>query len=283
MIPSLEIYRQAQARYSLRTPAVIVDVDGTLVNHRGQPIAQGIAFARRHHYSGRAVLIVTARHECLRKETTAWLRRCLPVPFLGPFHRRNGDTRADAVVKREIYEVLTRRYAIHAAIDDLATNLQMWRELGLNVEAVAHSGDGWVDTPDGPKWGPYGAAGLLLRANGHVLLQYRTNCHHADTWGLPGGARQSHETAEECALREAAEETGIDVAKVTLRNAPVGYATSGNAWSYATVLADTDELLPIKASAEGLPSWVAVDDVASLPLHPDLALSWPELMQHVSP
>lgn len=267
--------------YRARMPAVIVDVDNTLVGYRGQPIAQGIAFARRHHWRGRAVLIVTARQEHMRPQTVQWLRRHLPVPFHGPFHRRDGDMRPDAAIKREILQWLGLRYDVKAAIDDLADNLVMWRGLGIHAEAVAHSGDGWIDTPDGPKWGLYGAAGLLLHADGHVLLQYRTNCHHADTWGLPGGARWSHETAVECALREAAEETGIDVRQCHPRDAMVTYAI-GNVWSYVTVLADTDELLPIKASAEGKPTWVSVEQVPSLPLHPDLAASWPELCNALS-
>ena len=76
-------------------------------------------------------------------------------------------------------------------------------------------GDGWVETPIGPRWGRYGAAGLLLYSVNNVgetviLLQHRaTWVAQGDTWALPGGARDSHETPTQAALREAWEEAGI--------------------------------------------------------------------------
>ena len=39
--------------------------------------------------------------------------------------------------------------------------------------------------------------------------------HNGDTWGIPGGARDSHESALEAALRESNEEIGIDGKYVT--------------------------------------------------------------------
>ena len=54
-------------------------------------------------------------------------------------------------------------------------------------------------------------ASLPAAAAGSILLQHRAVwSHHGDTWGLPGGARDSHETAEQAALREAVEESGVD-------------------------------------------------------------------------
>jgi ADP-ribose pyrophosphatase YjhB (NUDIX family) len=45
-----------------------------------------------------------------------------------------------------------------------------------------------------------------------VLLQHRAPwSHQGGTWGLPGGARDSHETPEQAAVREIAEETGQPV------------------------------------------------------------------------
>ena len=74
-------------------------------------------------------------------------------------------------------------------------------------------GDGWVISERGAHyWGRYGAAGLLLRAplpdgTPAVLLQHRAVwSHQGGTWGLPGGARDSHETPEQTAVREAHEE-----------------------------------------------------------------------------
>ena len=82
---------------------------------------------------------------------------------------------------------------------------------------AARDGDGWVQCDCGNKhWGLHGAAGLLLVRNGMVLLQHRAPwVHNGDTWGIPGGARDSHEDVIAGALREAIEETGLDPALVT--------------------------------------------------------------------
>ena len=81
-------------------------------------------------------------------------------------------------------------------------------------ERVRGDGDGWVLSDNGAAyWGKHGAAGLLLRAPGPggspaVLLQHRAPwSHQGGTWGLPGGARDSHESPEQAAVREAQEES----------------------------------------------------------------------------
>ncbi|SEH50482.1 8-oxo-dGTPase [Mycolicibacterium rutilum] len=138
-------------------------------------------------------------------------------------------------------------------------------------------------------WGRFGAAGLMLRAPGHngapaVLLQHRAAwSHQGGTWGLPGGARDSHETAEQAAIREAHEEAGLAEDQVTVRKVVVTkevVASDGARWSYTTVIADAPEMLatvPNRESAEL--RWVSVDEVAELPLHPGFAASWQLLRQ----
>ena len=77
---------------------------------------------------------------------------------------------------------------------------------------ASRDGNGWVRCELGHRhWGRFGAAGLLaFVTGGPVLLQRRTWwSHHGGTWGLPGGARDSHESALGAALREAAEECGV--------------------------------------------------------------------------
>lgn len=149
-------------------------------------------------------------------------------------------------------------------------------------------GDGWVISERGAHyWGRYGAAGLLLRAprpdgTPAVLLQHRAVwSHQGGTWGLPGGARDSHETPEETAVREAQEEAGLVAEWLTVRAAVVTAEVpgmGGTLWSYTTVVADAGELLqtvPNRESAEL--RWVGEDDVAGLPLHPGFAASWDRL------
>ncbi len=149
-------------------------------------------------------------------------------------------------------------------------------------------GDGWVLSDDGAHfWGRHGAAGLLLRAPGPnggaaVLLQHRAPwSHQGGTWGLPGGARDSHETVEEAAVREANEEAGLTADRLTVRTTVVTAEISGASgayWTYTTVIADAPEQLvtvPNRESAEL--RWVAEEHVADLPLHPGFAASWAQL------
>lgn len=136
-------------------------------------------------------------------------------------------------------------------------------------------------------WGRHGAAGLLLRAPGPdgsaaVLLQHRAPwSHQGGTWGLPGGARDSHETAEEAAVREAHEEAGLSADMLVVRTTVITAEFSGAGgpdWTYTTVIADAPELLdtvPNRESAEL--RWVAEEQVATLPLHPGFAASWAKL------
>ena len=83
-----------------------------------------------------------------------------------------------------------------------------------------------------------------------ILLQHRAPwVHNGDTWGIPGGARDSHETPTEAALREAHEEIGI----VTNLVDPIEiYSDQHDGWSF--------------------------EDVVSKNLHPSFAKTWPVLL-----
>jgi 8-oxo-dGTP diphosphatase len=152
---------------------------------------------------------------------------------------------------------------------------------------VRGDGDGWVFSDNGRYWGRHGAAGLLLRAprddgSPAVLLQHRAVwSHQGGTWGLPGGARDSHETAEQAAVREAHEEAGLTTDQLTVRTTVVTAEVAGaggTCWTYTTVIADAPQLLetvPNRESAEL--RWVPEDEVAGLPLHPGFAASWERL------
>ena len=143
-------------------------------------------------------------------------------------------------------------------------------------------GDGWVVSETGAAyWGRHGAAGLLLRApradgSAAVLLQHRAPwSHQGGTWGLPGGARDSHETPEEAAIREAHEEAGLAPDRLVVRTTVVTATASGSHWTYTTVIADAPEQLetvPNRESAEL--RWVPEEEVSALPLHPGFAASW---------
>lgn len=139
-------------------------------------------------------------------------------------------------------------------------------------------GDGWARCAAGHRhWGLFGAAGLLVRSGGAVLLQHRAEwSHHGGTWGILGGARHRAESAAAAAAREAAEEAGLDPADYTVTGESVD---DHGGWSYTTVLAHAAEPVTLTAlTAETLAvAWVPVDEVTALPLHPGFAATWPAL------
>ena len=148
---------------------------------------------------------------------------------------------------------------------------------------MLHDGNGWVADHQGRRhWGRFGAAGLLVvdrRGPGAptVLLQHRARwTADGGTWGIPGGARDSHEDAVAAALREAFEETEVPAEAVRVAGDP--YVDDRGGWSYTTVLAELvrDVELVVEEESEAL-AWVAVDEVERLHLHPGFALSWPLL------
>jgi len=147
--------------------------------------------------------------------------------------------------------------------------------------AVHGDGNGWVVCAQGHRhWGRYGAAGLLLRRRledaTEVLMQHRAPwTANGDTWGLPGGARDSHESARETALREAAEEAGV--APESVRVLDELHDDHGG-WHYVTVVAEARGRIRIVANEESLDlRWVAEAEIEQLTLHPGFARTWPLL------
>jgi len=139
-------------------------------------------------------------------------------------------------------------------------------------------GDGWVYCALGHRhWGRFGAAGLLINDGQRVVLQHRAPwTHEGDTWGLPGGARDSHEDVVTTALREAHEEAALERDSVT----PVGWWRDDHGgWSYTTIVArPRQELIPHAANPESTEiRWWPVADVDELPLHRGFAGTWPTL------
>lgn len=65
---------------------------------------------------------------------------------------------------------------------------------------------------DGPDCAGIVGAKIALLCDGFVLTHLRDDFAHIPFpchWDLPGGARENHETAEACALRELHEEYGL--------------------------------------------------------------------------
>jgi 8-oxo-dGTP diphosphatase len=151
---------------------------------------------------------------------------------------------------------------------------------------ASRDGNGWVRCGLGHRhWGLFGAAGLLVYAGsgGPVLLQQRTWwSHHGGTWGLPGGARDSHESALAAALREAAEECGVPPGLIRPRGV---FTDDHGGWSYATVLASSAEAFYVQSdhSETADIAWVQLAEVTSKSLHPGFAEHWPRLQAVLQP
>jgi ADP-ribose pyrophosphatase YjhB (NUDIX family) len=55
------------------------------------------------------------------------------------------------------------------------------------------------------------AGGIVIDADGRLLLIKRAKAPSAGTWSIPGGRCEPGETAEQACIREVAEETGLQV------------------------------------------------------------------------
>jgi len=145
----------------------------------------------------------------------------------------------------------------------------------------------FVDCPGGgAHWGPSGAAGLALWAQGALLLQERSaRSHQGGTWSIPGGAIEPGETARAAALRETSEEILIDLAGLVILGEVVDECPSaGCGWTYTTVVAGLPHQLaaqPLSWESEQL-SWTPRESLGctdTLPLHPGLRRALPLILR----
>jgi 8-oxo-dGTP pyrophosphatase MutT (NUDIX family) len=117
----------------------------------------------------------------------------------------------------------------------------------------------------------------------YVLMQKRSWwSHHGGTWGLPGGARDSHEDAVTSALREAHEEAALRGEGLRVQGV---YLDDHGGWAFETVIAASAERLaaaPANRESTEL-RWLALDEVAGRKLHPGFAATWGEIQRAIRP
>lgn len=106
------------------------------------------------------------------------------------------------------------------------------------------SGDGFVIAGDGqPRWGRFGAAGVLVRHvegddHWYFLARRSEYTHRGGTWAIPGGALNEGEPPLDGALREFMEEIGLQLADHTVAHT---HESDHGGWSYWTIVVDVDE------------------------------------------
>ena len=148
---------------SSQLEAILFDIDGTLsdVTHRlhfiengknqwglffkeipnDPPIEPIVGIARTLIRSNdKAVLFASGRPEYTRKDTVAWfLKHQIEVDFeTRLFMRKDGDQRADHIVKREILDhIRNAGFEPVLVFDDRQSVVDMWRDQGIRVAQTA--------------------------------------------------------------------------------------------------------------------------------------------------
>ena len=150
----------------MKHKAIIVDLDGTLCNieHRRHyvtgPKKDWKNFGSPENLSkdtpniwcvelvdamrklGYHLLFVSGRMQApgVAEATMEWLTTVLDLPpiafkdgsMVQLFMRKDNDFREDTIIKKEIYEECIKdKYCILMAVDDRASVVKMWRELGI--------------------------------------------------------------------------------------------------------------------------------------------------------
>lgn len=130
--------------------AIIVDLDGTLaiIGDRSPYDATNCHLdtanteIRRYmdmwwDKGNRSIILMSGRQEKDCQPTLQWLRDH-DISFSELYMRATGDTRNDAIVKRELFEKnVAGKFNIEVVIDDRKRVVEMWRSLGLQCWQVA--------------------------------------------------------------------------------------------------------------------------------------------------
>jgi uncharacterized HAD superfamily protein len=133
--------------------AIVVDIDGTLANveHRVHHVKKSPkdwhAFHQNlihdtpnewcrdlinaYHSQGVHIILLTGRGEEYLSETKTWLERH-DITYGALFMRGIDDRREDSEIKKEIFlKHVSTDYDVSFILEDRASVVRMWRELGL--------------------------------------------------------------------------------------------------------------------------------------------------------
>ena len=145
-------YREKHVKYNdALDEAILVDVDGTLAHIDGNNPRNPYDASRAHedllddavsiltsmcYQHGYRVIILTGRHSGHLQVTKDWLD-ANGVNYDEIYCREEGDTRADYIVKKELFDQHVKdRYNVKFVIDDRPQVCRMWRSIGLKTLQV---------------------------------------------------------------------------------------------------------------------------------------------------
>ena len=114
---------------------------------------------------------------------------------------------------------------------------------------------------------PNAASVALLRGD-RVLLICRARSPFLGDWTLPGGRIEPGESPEACAIREVAEEIGVEISDIVpVMRMPVGEAGRYSLQVFATTRFSADIVLSDEVSDY---AWLTREDIAPRPITPRL-------------
>lgn len=143
--------KQDVAQYE-RSPflrdAILCDIDGTLAHMNGRSpydwsrvtedlvddiVANTLSLEAS---TGTPIVLMSGRDGICRQDTIKWLVKH-DIPYDELWMRAPGDTRKDAIIKRELFDQYVRgRYNVKYVLDDRNQVVEMWRSMGLKVLQV---------------------------------------------------------------------------------------------------------------------------------------------------
>jgi len=123
---------------------------------------------------------------------------------------------------------------------------------------------------------PVVGVGVVVWRGDKVLLVKRAKAPRANEWGLPGGVQKLGETVMETAVREAREETGLDIAPlgiITVIDALTRDVAGKIEYHYTIVeVAAASEVGNPRAADDAKElRWASLDEVETLCAWPEVA------------
>jgi 8-oxo-dGTP diphosphatase len=102
---------------------------------------------------------------------------------------------------------------------------------------------------------PKVGVGVMIFKNGKVLMGKRKNAHGEGEFASPGGHLEFGESFEQCAKREVAEETGIEISNIRFQFLANLTAYSGKHYAHVQLIADWKSGEPKVLEANKCEGW----------------------------